>query len=56
GITDDDSVDSKDGSANPLFYALYRVLEASRGAVGDGNGVIVLDKNDPFWQCLKRDR
>ncbi|MEG0184676.1 MAG: protease modulator HflC, partial [Stenotrophomonas sp.] len=34
----------------------YRTLEAYRGSRADGNGVIVLDKNDPFLQYLKSDR
>ncbi|MCD7099750.1 protease modulator HflC [Stenotrophomonas sp. MMGLT7] len=43
-------------SADPAFYAFYRSLEAYRGSMTDGNGVIVLDKNDPFLQYLKSDR
>ena len=46
----------KAGSADPAFYAFYRSLEAYRGSMTDGNGVIVLDKNDPFLQYLKSDR
>lgn len=46
----------KAGSADPSFYAFYRSLEAYRGSMADGNGVIVLDKNDPFLQYLKSDR
>ena len=46
----------KAGSADPAFYAFYRSLEAYRAAMTDGNGVIVLDKNDPFLQYLKNDR
>ncbi len=46
----------KAGSADPSFYAFYRSLEAYRGSMTDGNGVIVLDKNDPFLQYLKSDR
>ena len=46
----------KAGSADPSFYAFYRSLEAYRGSMTDGNGVIVLDKNDPFLQYLKNDR
>ena len=42
--------------ADPSFYAFYRSLEAYRGSMTDGNGVIVLDKNDPFLQYLKNDR
>ncbi len=46
----------KAGSADPAFYSFYRSLEAYRGSMTDGNGVIVLDKNDPFLQYLKNDR
>lgn len=46
----------KAGSADPSFYAFYRSLEAYRGSMTDGNGVIVLDKNDPFLQYMKSDR
>ena len=46
----------KAGSADPAFYAFYRSLEAYRGSMTDGNGVIVLDKNDPFLQYMKSDR
>ncbi|KOR45850.1 membrane protease HflC [Xanthomonas oryzae] len=44
------------GSKDPSFYAFYRSLEAYRSSMADGNGVIVLDKNDPFLQYLKSDR
>ena len=44
------------GAADPGFYAFYRSLEAYRGGLGHGNGVIVLDKDDPFLQYLKSDR
>ncbi|MCC4592049.1 protease modulator HflC [Xanthomonas sacchari] len=50
------AVYGKAGSADPSFYAFYRSLEAYRGGMADGNGVIVLDKNDPFLQYLKSDR
>jgi len=46
----------KSGSADPSFYAFYRSLEAYRASMTDGNGVIVLDKNDPFLQYMKSDR
>ena len=46
----------KVGSADPSFYAFYRSLEAYRASMTDGNGVIVLDKNDPFLQYLRSDR
>ncbi|WP_127172099.1 protease modulator HflC [Xanthomonas euvesicatoria] len=44
------------GSKAPSFYAFYRSLEAYRSSMADGNGVVVLDKNDPFLQYLKSDR
>jgi membrane protease subunit HflC len=44
------------GSADPSFFAFTRSLEAYRNSLTDGNGVIVLDKNDPFLQYLKSDR
>ncbi|MBD9367477.1 protease modulator HflC [Xanthomonas sp. XNM01] len=43
-------------SADPAFYAFYRSLEAYRSSFADGQGVIVLDKDDPFLQYLKSDR
>lgn len=43
-------------SSDPAFFAFYRSLEAYRAAFADGNGVIVLDKNDPFLQYLRNDR
>jgi HflC protein len=46
----------KAGNADPAFYAFYRSLEAYRKSLADGNGVIVLDKNDPFLQYLRSDR
>ncbi|WP_017167892.1 protease modulator HflC [Xanthomonas phaseoli] len=44
------------GSKDPSFYAFYCSLEAYRSSMTDGNGVVVLDKNDPFLQYLKSDR
>ncbi|KHL54483.1 protease modulator HflC [Xanthomonas cannabis] len=44
------------GAKDPSFYAFYRSLEAYRESMTDGNGVVVLDKNDPFLQYLKSDR
>ncbi len=41
---------------DPGFYAFQRSLEAYRAAFADGNGIIVLDRNDPFLQYLKSDR
>ena len=38
------------------FYSFYRSLEAYRASFADGQGVVVLDKNDPFLQYLKSDR
>jgi len=46
----------KAGSADPAFFSFYRSLEAYRNSMTDGNGVIVLDKNDPFLQYMKNDR
>jgi membrane protease subunit HflC len=56
GDADAARIYGKAGSADPAFYAFYRSLEAYRGSMTDGNGVIVLDKNDPFLQYLKSDR
>ncbi len=56
GDADAARIYGKAGSADPSFYAFYRSLEAYRGSMTDGNGVIVLDKNDPFLQYLKNDR
>ncbi|MCC8702179.1 protease modulator HflC [Xanthomonas vesicatoria] len=44
------------GAKDPSFYAFYRSLEAYRESMTDRNGVVVLDKNDPFLQYLKSDR
>ena len=41
---------------DPGFYAFQRSLEAYRKSFGDGNAVIVLDKNDPFLQYMRSDR
>jgi len=41
---------------DPAFYAFQRSLEAYRNSFADGNGVIVLDRDDPFLQCLRSDR
>ena len=43
-------------SADPGFYAFYRSLEAYRGAFADGQGVIVLDRDDPFLRYMNSDR
>jgi len=47
---------AKAASVDPSFFGFYRSLEAYRGAMADGNGVIVLDRNDPFLQYFKSDR
>ncbi|TWT21305.1 protease modulator HflC [Luteimonas marina] len=41
---------------DPAFYAFQRSLEAYRNAFADGDGVIVLERNDPFLQYLRNDR
>ncbi|KRA41844.1 protease modulator HflC [Pseudoxanthomonas sp. Root630] len=41
---------------DPAFYAFQRSLEAYRESFRDGQGVIVLDKDDPFLQYMKSDR
>jgi len=46
----------KAGSADPSFFSFYRSLEAYRNSMTDGNGVIVLDKNDPFLQYMKSEK
>ena len=38
------------------FFSFHRSLEAYRGAFADGQGVIVLDKDDPFMQYFKNER
>ncbi|RPE77140.1 protease modulator HflC [Vulcaniibacterium tengchongense] len=43
-------------SRDPGFYAFQRSLEAYRKAFADGEGVIVLDRDDPFLQYLRSDR
>ena len=43
-------------SKDPSFYAFQRSLEAYRSSCADGEGVIVLDRDDPFLQYLKSDR
>ena len=40
---------------DPSFYAFQRSLDAYRAAFGDGQSVIVLDRNDPFLQYMKSD-
>ena len=41
---------------DPAFYAFQRSLEAYRGAFADGQGVIVLERDDPFLQYMRSDR
>ncbi|KRA52299.1 protease modulator HflC [Pseudoxanthomonas sp. Root65] len=41
---------------DPAFYAFQRSLEAYRTSFKDGQGVIVLDKDDPFLQYMRSDR
>ena len=43
-------------SRDPGFYAFQRSLEAYRAAFADGEGVIVLERNDPFLQYMRSDR
>ena len=43
-------------SDDPAFYAFHRSLQAYRESFDDGNGVIVLDRDDPFLQYLGNDR
>ncbi len=38
------------------FFAFHRSLQAYRAAFQDGQGVIVLDKDDPFLQYFKSER
>lgn len=41
---------------DPGFYAFQRSLEAYRKSFADGQGVIVMDRDDPFLQYLESDR
>jgi membrane protease subunit HflC len=41
---------------DPGFYAFQRSLDAYRKAFGNGDTVIVLDRDDPFLQYLRSDR
>lgn len=43
-------------SRDASFYAFQRSLEAYRVSFKDGQGVVVLDKDDPFLQYMKSDR
>lgn len=40
---------------DPAFYAFQRSLEAYRAAFADGEGVIVLERDDPFLEYLRSD-
>ncbi len=41
---------------DPSFYAFHRSLEAYRKSFGDGEAVIVLERDDPFLQYMRSDR
>ncbi len=41
---------------DPAFFAFQRSLEAYRESFKDGQGVVVLDRNDPFLQYFKNER
>ena len=41
---------------DPGFFAFQRSLDAYRKAFEDGEGVMVLERNDPFLQYLRSDR
>ena len=41
---------------DPAFYAFQRSLEAYQKSFANGNGVIVLDRNDPFLQYMRSDK
>lgn len=41
---------------DPGFYAFQRSLDAYRKAFGNGDSVIVLDRDDPFIQYLRSER
>ena len=43
-------------NADPAFFAFQRSLQAYRRSFADGNGVIVLERDDPFLQYLRDDR
>ena len=40
-------------NADPGFFAFQRSLDAYRKSFGDGNAVIVLERDDPFLQYLR---
>lgn len=41
---------------DPAFFAFQRSLDAYRKSFADGQGVIVLERNDPFLQYFRNDR
>ena len=41
---------------DPAFFAFQRSLDAYRKSFANGDGVIVLSKDDPFLQYLRSDR
>lgn len=41
---------------DPAFFAFQRSLDAYRESFKDGQGVMVLDRDDPFMQYFKNDR
>jgi len=43
-------------AADPGFFTFQRSLEAYRKSFEDGNGVVVLERDDPFLQYLRNDR
>ena len=47
---------AKAANADPGFFAFQRSLEAYRKSFADGEGVIVLDRDDPFLRYLRDDR
>ena len=47
---------AKAANVDPGFFAFQRSLEAYRKSFADGEGVIVLDRDDPFLRYLRDDR
>ncbi|MHC9086538.1 protease modulator HflC [Luteimonas sp. RIT-PG2_3] len=50
------SIYGQAANRDPSFYAFQRSLEAYRASFADGEGVIVLERNDPFLQYMRSDR
>ena len=50
------SIYSEAAQKDAGFYTFQRSLEAYRKSFQDGNGVIVLDRDDAFLQYLGNDR